>query len=81
MMDLSKMEGVFELCPICGAGREPEEKQPQSGTHAFTMIHKCGTEVDYPIGQIGASFGATCDGKVKRIDYSKMQAERGFLEL
>lgn len=63
---------TIEECPICGQLPIPEELQPEAGTHAFTIIYKCSTEIDFPIGYDGAVFGATCDGKIKRFDLSAL---------
>ena len=61
---MDEIEGVYNVCPICEAERTNE--QPEYSLHAFTLIYECGTEIDYPIGHIGAMYGASCDGKVKR---------------
>lgn len=53
-------------CPICDSDQIPSDDWPQAGTHIFTIPYKCGTEIDYPIGHEGATYGSTCDGKVKR---------------
>ena len=40
-------------CPICDTGiMLPDEEQPQAGTHAYTVVYDCGTEVDYTYGDI-----------------------------
>lgn len=57
---------TIELCPICGSEQKEQSEWPQSGTHVFTIPYECGTELDYPIGHEGATFGVTCDGNVKR---------------
>jgi hypothetical protein len=32
-------------CPLCKAKQLPNENQPQSGTHAYTIVYECGAEV------------------------------------
>ena len=40
-------------CPICDTGIVlPDEEQPQSGTHAYTVVYDCGTEVDYAYSDV-----------------------------
>jgi len=63
-LEIDKYE-TFKACPICGSGIA---NRPESGTHAFTIVYVCGTEIDYPIGQDGALYGKTCDGRIKRFD-------------
>jgi len=39
------------ICPICNKGKAlPNEKQPQPGTHAYTIVYDCGTKIDYAYG-------------------------------
>ena len=59
-----KKEDVITRCPICNSGLKMN--QPDSGTHITTREYACGTEIDYPIGHDGATYGATCDGEIKR---------------
>ena len=63
-ISVDEIVGTYDRCPICDA--DQKIKQPEPSLHAFTLIYECGTEVDYPLGQVGASFGVSCDGKVKR---------------
>ena len=37
-------------CPICNKPPLPENQQPQLGTHAYTTIYECGTEIDRAFG-------------------------------
>jgi len=38
-------------CPICNTGeRLPNNKQPESSLHAFTILYDCGSEIIYPLG-------------------------------
>ena len=57
---------LIDECPICKANKKHEGEWPQAGTHVFTVIYECNTEIDYPIGHDGADYGVTCDGKIKR---------------
>ena len=36
------------------------------GIHVFTVTYKCGTEIDYKIGDESPIYGYTCDGRIKR---------------
>lgn len=67
-----KSNETIKVCPICGQLPVADELQPESGTHAFTIIFKCSTEIDFPIGHDGAFFGRTCNGKIKRFDLSAL---------
>jgi len=70
---------IILVCPICKAERKDEDEWPEGGTHAFTIPYECGTEIDYPIGYDGASYGVKCDGSLKRFempDVSKMSEEK-----
>ena len=73
-LDCPKDETI-ELCPICNSPKKPTDEWPESGTHIFTIPYECGTEIDYPIGYEGASYGATCDGKVKKYTMPKITKE------
>ncbi len=60
-------------CPICESGSLlPDEKQPQSGTHAYTLIYSCGTEIDYAYSDNKNSDGSVShkctNGKKKTLD-------------
>jgi len=48
-------------CPICGTDKIQESKQPPSGTHVFTVIYECGSEVDFPIGSNEFIISKRCD--------------------
>ena len=38
-------------CPVCNEGTIlPDDQQPQPGTHAYTIVFDCGTEIDYAYG-------------------------------
>lgn len=67
-----KKDETIEVCPICGAEQVNDQQWPQSGTHAFTIPYECGTEIDYPIGYDGATYGVSCNGEVKRITLPKL---------
>ena len=71
---MNEIEGVYNTCPICDAKRT--EEQPEYSMHAFTLIYECGTEIDYPIGHVGAMYGASCDGKFKRITITPETMDR-----
>lgn len=43
------MTKYMNTCPECGATALPEDKQPVSGTHCFTMIYECKSRYDYVI--------------------------------
>lgn len=58
-----KSTETFLLCPICSS---KISDKPEPGTHAFTFVYECGTEIDYPMGCDGAMYGATCTGEIKR---------------
>ena len=67
MIELScSKDKIIEHCPICNAISSDKETQPQAGTHVFTIIYACGTEIDYPIGHEGVSLGKTCDNTITR---------------
>ena len=77
-LECSKNEAI-DQCPICNADMLDDMYWPQAGTHAFTIPYECGTEIDYPIGYDGASYGVKCDGSLKRFempDVSKMSEEK-----
>ena len=82
-LKLKKTEMIHE-CPICNSLPVPEVEQPQAGTHVFTRVFSCSTEIDFPIGYDGAEYGVTCTGEVKRFempDISKMSdAQRQKLQ-
>lgn len=65
-----KSTEIINSCPICNS---EIKSRPESGTHAFTIIYECGTEIDYPIGHDGASYGASCNGKIKRFVMPKIK--------
>jgi len=60
--------GNIEKCPICNSMQVAYHKWPESGTHVFTIPYECGTEIDYPMGHHGCSFGVKCDGTLKRFE-------------
>jgi hypothetical protein len=72
-----KSSEIFDRCPICTS---KIESRPQAGTHAFTIIYECGTEIDYPIGHDGASYGATCTGEIERFDMSKIKVTKEMVK-
>lgn len=48
------------ICPICGA--LPSENQPYPGTHGYTVLFECGTEIDRAYGyEDYESFSQKCD--------------------
>jgi len=61
-----KKTETIELCPICNCFPIEEDMQPQAGTHMFTRVYECLTEIDFPIGYDGAEYGVTCNGEIKR---------------
>ena len=61
---------TIELCPLCNSLQKPKDEWPESGTHVFTIPYECGTQIDFPIGHNGATYGVTCDGEIKRIEYN-----------
>ena len=67
-----KKNEMIELCPICNSLQKSQDEQPQMGTHVFTIVFECGTEIDFPIGYDGAEYGVTCTGEVKRFDMEDM---------
>lgn len=40
-----------EKCPFCGGNPLPEEQQPYTGLHAYTIKYHCGAEIVYVIGR------------------------------
>ncbi len=75
MIPMSEMDGVYETCPLCES--EQNIDQPTYGTHAFTICYGCGSEIDYPIGYKGASWGVSCDGKHKRFKMPEIRKKDG----
>jgi len=63
-----KKTETIELCPICNSFPIEEDMQPQAGTHMFTRVYECLTEIDFPIGYDGAEYGVTCNGEIKRFE-------------
>ncbi len=59
---------LYTNCPICGSILTPSDTWPQSGTHVFTKVFECGTEVDCAISEGPEEVGSTCDGSIKRFD-------------
>lgn len=41
----------LEKCPYCDGERLPEDKQPYTGLHCFTILYECGTDLTVIIGQ------------------------------
>lgn len=67
---------TIDECPICASQPIAQDLQPQSGTHVFTKVYECGTEIDFPIGYNGAEYGVSCNGEVKRRDFDKESIEK-----
>jgi hypothetical protein len=53
-----------ETCPICKAKQLPEDQQPQSGLHAYTIKYECGAQVVCAFGYDSATVDLKC-GEVK----------------
>ena len=66
---------IIPKCPICDKGLQKDSKQPEYGTHVFTKVYKCGTEIDYPMGNSGARYGVSCDNRFKRFVMPKISKE------
>lgn len=64
---------VLTSCPLCGS--DLAIKQPQPGTHVFTIKYKCGSEIDYPFIGKGYLWGVSCDGKISRQNFSFSKKE------
>ncbi len=58
-------------CPICE--RKEKKEQPQSGTHCYTTVFECGTELDFIIGEEGYEFSQRCDQPRKRSFMEQLQ--------
>jgi len=55
-------------CPVCNKDTQlPDDDQPQSGTHAYTIKFSCGTELDcaYDADIDEYSFGQKCNEERK----------------
>ena len=73
-LENSKEETIFN-CPICGSIQISCHDWPEPSLHGFTVPHLCGTEIDYPIGHDGATYGCTCDGEIKRFVMPEISEE------
>lgn len=38
--------GPTITCPVCGADTLPDKDQPEPGTHAYSIVYRCGSRVD-----------------------------------
>lgn len=38
--------GPTITCPVCGADSLPDKDQPEPGTHAYSVVYRCGSRVD-----------------------------------
>jgi len=63
------------ICPICNKGRVlPDEKQPQPGTHAYTIVYDCGTKIDHAFSHDYKEISVKCtDEKINTIKAPTLQ--------
>jgi hypothetical protein len=53
-------------CPICHNGVIlPDDEQPQSGTHMYTVVYDCGTEIDCSYGDTKEEISYKCTDSKK----------------
>ena len=72
-------------CPICKLDNElPLEEQPQPGTHAYTIVFQCGTEIDFPISETNldndGSPSKRCDDLKEKISVEDL-AEKSMSDI